>query len=73
MSKLKQPNIELLRWFINLDNPSTYDFKLLNTCLKQCQNPLERELLFKRSSTRVPDPDSCELTMSIMCILLIKN
>lgn len=73
MSNLKQPNIELIKWFINLENSSSYDFKLLNPCLKEYGNPLERELHFKRASTRVPDPDCCELTMSIMCILLWKN
>lgn len=74
MSELKQPNTELICKYINSTKDfSKFDFKLMNEALKAFDSSLERELFFKRESTKVPDPDCCELTMSIMCILLRKN
>ena len=70
---MKQPNVELVREFLAEETPYEYDFKTLNQCLKDIDDPLERELVFKRRSTKVDDPDACELTMSIMCLLLMSK
>lgn len=67
---MKKANIILVNDFLKKNSPEKYDFKLENQCLKDIDNSLERELLFKKKTTRVPDPDCCELTMSIMCLLL---
>lgn len=70
---MKQPNVELVREFLAEETPYEYDFKTLNQCSKNIDDPLERELVFKRRSTKVDDPDACELTMSIMCLLLMSK
>lgn len=68
--KIKSANKEIVVGFLNKENAERYDFKLENDCLSDIENNLERLLVFKRKSTKVPDPDASELTMSIMCYLL---
>lgn len=67
---MKKANYELVRAFLTKENPEAYDFKQEDACLSEIQDPLERELFFKRRGTKAIDPDCCELTMSIMCLLL---
>lgn len=67
---MNKPNIELVNSFLEKGNCELFDMK------KQwidIENPLERELYFKRKCCKVPDPDKCDLTMSIACILLKGN
>lgn len=64
---MNKPNFELINKFLCEECPEMFDMK------KQwidIEDTLERELYFKRKCCMVPDPDECELTMSIMCILL---
>lgn len=56
--------------FLKRDNPEMFDMK---TQWIDIEDSLERELYFKRTCCKVPDPDECELTMSIMCVLLKGN
>jgi hypothetical protein len=69
-SDVEQPDIELVKRFLENQNPEMFDMK---TQWIDINDPLERELYFRRIISKVPDPDACELTMSIMCVLLKGN
>ena len=72
---IKQPNIELVKKYLEKDDPVYFDFKLMEKSFVGLSDELERELTYKGQQLRnkVPDPDCCELAMSIMCLLLEKN
>lgn len=67
---MNEPNLKLINSFLEKDNCELFDMKRQ---WLDIENSLERELYFKRKCCKVPDPDECELTMSIACILLKGN
>lgn len=67
---MNKPNLNLIDEFLKNENPELFDMK---TQWIDIEDSLERELYFKRKCCKVPDPDACELTMSIMCVLLKEN
>jgi len=67
---LNKPNLKLIDEFLENKEPELFDMK---TLWIDIEDSLERELYFKRRCCKVPDPDECELTMSIMCVLLKGN
>ena len=70
--KPQTPNLELVKDYLRTPDPAYFDFKLMEKSFECISDALERELKYKREH-KVQDPDCCELTMSIMCLLLEKN
>jgi hypothetical protein len=76
--KLKQPNIELVKEFLEKENAAMYNFRLQNlelTKLNDKNIPILNFKYYKQEYRKAIedmkfDADCCELTMSIWCLLL---